>query len=62
MSTPTLPLDASVSILIDKEHKWDETLIKQHFTLEDAELILKIMLPKSLRPDNLIWGFDKHGN
>jgi len=62
LSTPTLPLDTSISVLIDGEYKWNETLIKQHFTAEDIEHILKIVLPKSLRPNKLIWGFDKHGN
>lgn len=62
MSTPTLPLDATVSSLIDGDHKWNESLIKEHFTQDDAEHILKIMLPKSPRPDRLIWAYDKHGN
>ena len=62
LSTLTLPLDTLISVLTDGEHKWNETLIKQHFTPKDTEHILKIMLPKSLGPDKLKWGFDKYGN
>lgn len=62
LSTPTIPLDATTSLLIGEEHKWNEVLIKQQFTPEDAEHMLKIRLPRSPRLDRLIWVFDKHGN
>ena len=29
---------------------------------EDVDQILKIALPRSPRLDQLLWGFDKHGN
>lgn len=62
ISAPTLPLDATVSMLINGEHQWNEHLIRQHFLPEDADHILKIILPKSPRPDGQLWAFDKHGN
>lgn len=62
ISAPTQPLDATVSMLINGEHKWDEPLIRQHFIPEDADYILKIMLPRSPRPDGQLWAFDKYGN
>lgn len=61
ISAPTLPIDAKVSMLINEEHKWNEALIRQHFKSEDADCILKIMLPRFSRPDRLLWAYDKHG-
>ncbi|KAH9750466.1 reverse transcriptase domain-containing protein [Citrus sinensis] len=60
-SRATLPVEATVSTLIDKEHKWNENLIKQHFDHEDADKILKIPLPRAPEPDQMIWAYDKQG-
>ncbi|KAH9768398.1 putative reverse transcriptase/RNA-dependent DNA polymerase [Citrus sinensis] len=60
-SRATLPVEVTVSTLIDKEHKWNEILIKQHFDHEDAYKILKIALPRALEPDQMIWTYDKQG-
>lgn len=51
MPTPTLLLDTTISLMIDEEHEWNETLSMQHFTPKDADHISKIMLSRSLRPD-----------
>ena len=61
ISRATLPVEATVSTLIDKEHKWNENLIKQHFDHEDAEKILKIPLPRAPKLDPIIWAYDKQG-
>lgn len=47
---------------INGEYKWNESLIRQHFIPEDANHILRILLPKSLMLDCQLWAFDKHGN
>lgn len=61
LSQPTLPEEATVSDLINEEHKWDENMIKQHFMLEDSERILQISFPKGPEPDQLVWAYDKQG-
>lgn len=57
-----MPIDSTVSLLINEEHKWNKTIIRQKFTPEDADQILKIMLPRSPRQDRHLWAYDKHGN
>lgn len=62
VSAPTLPLEATVFLFINDEHNWNEALIKQQFMSEDVDCNLKMMLPRTLRPDQSIWAYDKHGN
>lgn len=62
LSTPTLPLETTVSALIDRERKWKENLIRQDFLPEDADQIIKIPLPRIPSLDQHLWYFDKHGN
>lgn len=47
LSNASLPLESIVSTLIDEEHKWDESIIMQHFDPEDAGKILKIPLSRT---------------
>lgn len=47
LSKASLPLESIVSTLIDKEYKWKENMIRQHFDSEDAEKILKIPFPRT---------------
>ena len=49
------------SELIDGENKWKEVLIQQNFMKEDAQQILNIPLPRTPKPDKLLWHFDKRG-
>ena len=60
-SPPKLPLESTVSELIDGENKWKEVLIQQNFMKEDAQQILNIPLPRTPKPDKLLWHFDKRG-
>ena len=60
-SQPSLPMEAVVAELIDESNKWREDLIVQSFSKEAAERILRTPLPKSPRPDKLVWHFDIHG-
>lgn len=62
LSTLILPLEITVSTLNNEEHKWKENLIHQHFISEDADQIIRIPLLKTLRTNNPLWSFDKHGN
>lgn len=62
LSTPILSLETTVSTLNDEEHKWKENLIHQHFISKDADQTIKSPLLKTLRTDNPLWSFDKHGN
>ena len=62
MLAPTLPLDATISLLIVKDHKWNESLVGQQLMPEDVDQILKIALPRCPRLDQLLWGFHKHGD
>ncbi|KAH9666470.1 putative reverse transcriptase/RNA-dependent DNA polymerase [Citrus sinensis] len=58
---PTLPSDAMVSELINKANYWDEKRIYEHFDKMDADLIIKISLPRRPREDELIWHYGKNG-
>ncbi|KAH9651249.1 reverse transcriptase domain-containing protein [Citrus sinensis] len=58
---PSLSMEAVVAELIDGSNKWREDLIGQSFSKETAERILRTPLPKTPRPDKLVWHFDKHG-
>ncbi|KAH9685475.1 reverse transcriptase domain-containing protein [Citrus sinensis] len=62
ISAPILDMDCAVAELIDENHKWKESLIQQHFNSEDAELISRILLPSSPKPDQILWHYDKKGN
>lgn len=61
LSNASLPLELTVSILIDKEHKWDENIIRQHFDPEDSRKVLKIPLLRTPKPDHMIWAYDRQG-
>ena len=54
LSNASLPLESTVSTLINEEHKWDESIIIQHFDPKDAGKILKIPLLKTPKPDQMI--------
>ncbi|KAH9671373.1 reverse transcriptase domain-containing protein [Citrus sinensis] len=41
---------------------WRESLIQQHFNFEDAELISRIQLLSSPKPNQILWHYDKKGN
>lgn len=58
-SNASLPLESTVSTLIDEKHKWDESIIMHHFDPEDAGKILKIPLSRTPKPDQMIWAYDK---
>ncbi|KAL9440996.1 hypothetical protein AB3S75_019634 [Citrus x aurantiifolia] len=62
ISPPSLPLDTTVSVLIDEDHCWRDDVIQQHFHQEDAAQILKIPLPRQPSPDQVLWHYDKKGN
>lgn len=59
LSQPTLPEEATVSVMINEEQKWDENMIKQHFIPEDSERIIQLSLPKGPELDQLVWAYDK---
>lgn len=60
-SPPKLPLESRVSELINGENKWKEVLIQKNFMKEDAQQILNIPLPRTPKPDKLLWHFNKRG-
>lgn len=60
-SPPKLPLDSTVSELIDEGNMWKESLIQQNFMEEDAQQILMIPLPRTSEPDQPLWHFDRRG-
>lgn len=60
-SSPEMPPDATVSVLIDNENKWKTDLIQQNFLKEDADAILSIPQPRRQRDDQVIWHYDKKG-
>lgn len=62
ISTPTLPVDSIVSSLIEKDNRWKDEKIRQHFRLEDPKMILKVPLPRTPRVDQIIWHYDKLEN
>lgn len=50
--SPSTLLENSVVVdLINEENKWDEEKLNQHFLQEDAEVILKIPLPRDQLKD-----------
>lgn len=59
--SPLLHRDASVAEMIDFENQWNENLIRQHFLKEDAEAILKILLLRRSKDDEVLWHFGKEG-
>ena len=61
ISTPNLPSDATVAVLIDNENKWKADLIQKMFSKEDTEAILSIPLPRRKEKDQMIWHYDKKG-
>ncbi|KAH9736873.1 putative reverse transcriptase/RNA-dependent DNA polymerase [Citrus sinensis] len=60
-SPPKLPLESTVSELIDVENQWKELLVQQSFVEEDVQQILRIPLPRNPSPDQPLWHFDKRG-
>lgn len=59
ISPRSLPLETTVSELIDKEHCWNEPVIRQHFQQDYADQILKIPLPRQPRSYQVLWHYDK---
>lgn len=59
VSTPPLPMDATVSQLINGDNQWDEGLIYQYFVKEDAYIITRIPLPSRPMADQILWHYDK---
>lgn len=45
-----------------EDQEWKEDVIRQHFLEEDADQMLKIPLPRQLKPDQGMWHYDKKGN
>lgn len=39
--------------LIDEENQWDVAKLNQHFIYEDTEVILKIVLPRNQKEDEI---------
>lgn len=62
VSLPSLPIDVTVSELIDDDNQWKVGLIYQHFVKEDADTITRIPLPRQPTADQVLWHFDKKGN
>lgn len=62
VSPPSLPIDFTVSELIDANNQWKVGLIYQHFMKEDADMITKIPLPSKPMTDQVTWHYDKRGN
>ncbi|KAL9453574.1 hypothetical protein AB3S75_009225 [Citrus x aurantiifolia] len=56
---PSLPDDTLVAKLINEENQWDESLIYRHFNRMDADKIVEIPLPRSLKEYTIIWHYDK---
>lgn len=57
----TLHKEAQVAEVIGPENQWNEGLIRQHFSREDAKAMLKIPLPKEDKDDEVLWHFDRKG-
>ena len=51
-----------VSELIGPNHRWNEALIQQNFATDDAETIMRILLPSEPKEDEMLWHYDKKGN
>ncbi|KAH9724434.1 putative reverse transcriptase/RNA-dependent DNA polymerase [Citrus sinensis] len=60
-SPPTLDIQAVVADLIDENQNWKKEMIYQHFMKEDAAMIVRIQLPKTPKPDQYLWHYDKYG-
>ena len=57
----SLHKDARVAEMIGSENQWEEALICQNFREEDAEEIIKILLPREAKDDEVLWHLDKKG-
>lgn len=53
ISPPTLPMETIMPELIDEENQWDVAKLNQHFIYEDTEVILKIVLPRNQKEDEI---------
>lgn len=62
VSPPSLPTDATISVLIDEGNQWNEGLVYQYFVKEDADMITQIPLPRQPMMDQVLWHYDKKGN
>ncbi|KAK2645797.1 hypothetical protein Ddye_020992 [Dipteronia dyeriana] len=51
-----------VNDLKDQEGLWDVSLIRQSFSMEEADAILSLPSSRSVIQDSLLWHFDKSGN
>lgn len=56
---PSLHLEAKVSELILPNQLWNESLIEQNFTRVDAEIIKRILLPRTPQEYEVIWHYDR---
>ncbi|XP_024043202.1 uncharacterized protein LOC127899387 [Citrus sinensis] len=56
-----MPIDATVSMLVDNKNNWKTGLIQQNIVKDDAEAILSIPLPRRQSEDEVIWHYDKRG-
>lgn len=59
ISLSSLPIDATVSELIDDDNQWKIELIYQHFVKQDAYMITRISLPSEPLADQVQWHYDK---
>lgn len=50
-----------VAIMISSEGKWNEPVVRQLVTLEDAEIILRMPLPYTNLEDRFLWPHSKTG-
>lgn len=57
--TPSLPTNTKVVDLIGADYQWNNSLIEQYFTNEDAEVIKRIPLPRCPKNDERVWHYDK---
>lgn len=62
ITSPTLPSNATVSELMDQDHKWKEELLYEQFIKEDADAIKNIPLPNNPNKDQVLWHYDKKGD
>ncbi|KAL9441066.1 hypothetical protein AB3S75_019689 [Citrus x aurantiifolia] len=61
LSRIKMPIDTTVSMMVDNENRWKTYLIQQNFVKDDAEAILSIPLPRRQSEDEVIWHYDKRG-
>lgn len=54
-----LPAEATISELINIKNQWGQGKVKQWFIEDDANDILRILLPRRPGMDEIIWHFDK---